>query len=325
MSDDHEMVEAVPPRPFADRALAEFIRGLADQPPMSSVGDPEELRRQISARAAPRPLGPEMPSTDLTPAGDGPPLRLYDPTGGIDMLVVYLHGGGWTVGDLDSHDRVCRRLAARSRAAVLAVDYRRAPEHPAPAAVDDAVTAIEWAASGPEELGGRASAIAVVGDSAGGTLAALAALRLRHEPSLPDVLVLVYANTDLDADGGSMQTNGHGFGLDADDVRWFNSLWVPDRRRWSDPDVSPLRVDDLSGLPETVVVTCAFDPLRDQGELFAQRLTDAGVLVTVRREPGMVHNFLLWDLISPACAAAADRVADDVAAALRRHAGASRS
>ena len=201
---------------------------------------------------------------------------------------------------------------------MLAVDYRLAPEHPAPAAIDDAVAVLEWVASGPAELGGRPRATAIAGDSAGGTIAALAALRQRHQPSCPDVLALCYANTDLDADDESMQTNAHGYGLDVADIRWFNSLWVPDRSRWADPAVSPLRVEDLHGLPETLVVTCELDPLRDQGEAFACRLADASVLVTLRREPGMVHNFLLWDLISPACATAADRVGDDIGAALRR-------
>ena len=268
------------------------------------------------------PLGPEMPTTDLTLTDSGLRMRLYRPTADVTGVVVYLHGGGWTIGDLDTHDRACRRLAARSGAAVLALEYRLAPEHPAPAAVDDAVSAIEWVASCPAELGMRPTAVAVAGDSAGGTVATLAALRLRHRRSCPDVLALVYANTDLAADGGSMATFAHGFGLDVADVHWFNGLWVPDRARWRDPAVSPLRVGDLSGLPETLVVTSALDPLRDQGEAFAARLADAGVLVTLRREPGMVHNFLLWDLISPACATAADRVADDISGALRRRAAA---
>lgn len=112
-----------------------------------------------------------------------------------------------------------------------------------------------------------------------------------------------------------MLTEGHGYGLEVADIEWFNSQWVPDRSRWTDPRVSPLLDPDPVGLP-TVVVTCEHDPLRDQGEAYARKLADAGVPVTMRREPGMVHNFMLWDLVSPACAAAADRVADDVADAL---------
>lgn len=161
---------------------------------------------------------------------------------------------------------------------------------------------------------------ALVGDSAGGTVAALAALRTRGVRSLaPDLMMLLYANTDLTASGGSMETNAHGFGLDIADVEWFNTQWVPDRSRWSEPDISPLMVADLSGTCPAIVVTCELDPLRDQAETFARRLVEAGVPVTTRREIGMVHNFMLWDLRSPACASAGDRVADDLATATWRH------
>lgn len=235
--------------PFADEALAEFVRALADQPPMSAVGEPGELRRQVGARSAQRPEGPAMLVGDFALGASGVLARLYRPAANLEALAVFLHGGGWTIGDLETHDRACRRLAARSRCSVLAVDYRLAPEHPAPAAVDDAVTALDWVASGPPELGGRPRSVAVVGDSAGGTVAALAALRRCRQRSAPDLVVMVY-------------------------------------------------------------------------EAFARRLADDGVLVTLRREPGMVHNFLLWDLVSPGCAAAADRVADDLGVALRRNASA---
>jgi acetyl esterase len=196
---------------------------------------------------------------------------------------------------------------------VLAVDYRLAPEHPAPAAVDDAIAVLDWLATGPVALGRRPAVTVIAGDSAGGTLAVLAALARRDSEAAADAVVMVYANTHLAAADGSMVAFAHGFGLDIDDIHWFNSNWVPDSARWSDPDVSPLTVADLTGLPEIVVVTCEFDPLRDQGEQFARRLRGAGVPTTLRREPGMVHNFLLWDHLSPACAAAVDRVADDIA------------
>jgi acetyl esterase len=123
----------------------------------------------------------------------------------------------------------------------------------------------------------------------------------------------VYANTDLTGSGASMDTEGHGYGLERDDIDWFNTQWVPDPDRRGDPGVSPLHAPDLTGLPATLVVTCEHDPLRDQGEAFVRRLQEAGVPTRLRREAGMVHNFLLWDLASPACAAAGDRVADDLA------------
>jgi acetyl esterase len=255
-----------------------------------------------------------------------PPLdcaaRLYRPTAAASTLVLYLHGGGWVIGDLETHDRACRRLAARSGASVLALDYRRAPEHPWPAAVDDAVAALRWIASQPPELEVMPRAVAVAGDSAGGTTAALACLRIRDEApnASPDVQLLIYANTDLGNSGASMQEQGHGYGLDVADIEWFNSQWVPDSAMLTDPRVSPLYAPDLTGLPAAIVITCEHDPLRDQGEAYAQRLGQAGVPTTARREPGMVHNFLLWDTVSPACAAAADRAAADLAAALNQRA-----
>lgn len=307
---------------FADQALADLVASFAAFPSMSASGDVAALRRMTDERSAQRPPGPAMATVDLV-VGAGPTVRAYDPAGASDApvriggrpVVVYLHGGGWTIGGLTSHDRACRRLAERSGSVVVAVDYRLAPEHPAPAAIDDTVAVLEWLATGPTEMGGRPSSVTVAGDSAGGTLAALGALRTRGTDAAPDRLITAYANTDLAATEGTMVDLAHGCGLDTADVRWFNEQWVPDRTRWADPDVSPLHEPDLAGLCPATIVTCELDPLRSQGEAFAHRLVDAGVPVTIRREPGMVHNFLLWDLQSPACAAAGDRFADDLATA----------
>lgn len=274
------------------------------------------MRRATEKRSAKRPPGPDMPTLDVQIDGRLPG-RLYQPDDPADALVIYFHGGGWTIGGLESHDRACRLMAERAGVRVLAVDYRLAPEHPAPAGIDDAVAAFEWVAGGPEVLGVRPRVVALAGDSSGGTLAALAALRIAKHAATPDLVVLVYATTDLDAEGGSMITNAHGYGLDVDDIEWFKRQWVPDPARWTDPDVSPLRAD-LTGFPETIIVTCELDPLRDQGEAFGDRLRGAGVEVLVRREAGMVHNFLVWDLISPSCAAAVERLADDIGAAVQR-------
>jgi acetyl esterase len=203
----------------------------------------------------------------------------------------------------------------------LAVDYRRAPEHPWPAAVDDAVAALRWVASQPSELEMTPGPVAIAGDSAGGTIAALACVRARDEApeAQPRTQLLIYANTDLGNSGASMREKGHGFGLDVADIEWFSSQWVPSPSMLTDPRVSPLFVPDLSGLPAAVVITAEHDPLRDQGEAYARRLRQSGVPVKARREEGMVHNFMLYDTISPACAAAADRVAADLKVALSPH------
>ena len=305
---------------FADTELETFIREFYARG-VTSAADTgaDALRAGTVQRAKERPKGPELHQvTNVILKGRGPAVRIYrstpDPTG----VVVYFHGGGWTIGDLDTHDRACRRLCETSGVVIVAVDYRRAPEHPWPAAVDDGIAVIEWIATKPNELGLINGLVGVAGDSAGGLLAALVSHRLRDQAPtlLPTAQFLIYANTDLTNSGASMTTEGHGFGLEVADIEWFNEQWVPDRSMWTDPRVSPLFEPVLTGLPPTVVVTCEHDPLRDQGEQYAKRLTQAGVPVVLRREPGMVHNFMLWDLISPACAAASDRVAHDIAGQL---------
>jgi acetyl esterase len=260
---------------------------------------------------------------DVAIPPDHLPARLYRPVAGPTAMVVYLHGGGWVIGSIDTADRACRRLAAASGLSVLSLGYRLAPEHPWPAAVDDAMAALEWAASLPPQLGPPPTAVGIAGDSAGGTVAALACLRARDElpQASPAVQALIYANTDLTNSGPSMRSEGHGFGLEATDIDWFSAQWVPDPAMRRDPRVSPLYAPDLTGLPAAIVITCEHDPLRDQGEAYAARLRDAGVLLTGRREQGMVHNFMYWDLISPACAAAAGRVAADLRSALAAASG----
>jgi acetyl esterase len=185
--------------------------------------------------------------------------------------------------------------------------------------VEDTVDALRRISARAPELGEQTGTVAVAGDSAGGTLAALACLRLREEPEqLPDLQVLIYSNTDLaDEDSPSMREKATGYGYEARMSFFFRRQWVPDRSRWADPGVSPLRAPDLSGVPAAMVITAEHDPLRDQAEAYAVRLREAGVEVLARREPGLVHNFLQFDEISPACAAAADRIAAEIGERLR--------
>jgi acetyl esterase/lipase len=270
------------------------------------VLDVAALRAGSRERAAQRPPGPRLASvTDLDR------LRHYRPVAEPRPLLVFLHGGMWLLGDLETHDRLCRQIAAGAGVEVLAVDYRRAPEHPWPAAVEDAVAAIRYAA---DQL---ADTVAVGGDSAGGCLAALAALALREEEPLA-AQILACPNTDLTGRHPSMAEKGTGFGLEAADVLAAAALWMPDTARHADGDVSPLHAGDLSGLPPTVLVTAEHDPLRDEGDEFARRLVEAGVPVVHRCEPGLPHGFVqAMDLTSPAAAAALERFIADIRTALR--------
>ncbi|GAA4563768.1 alpha/beta hydrolase [Micromonospora coerulea] len=247
---------------------------------------------------------------DLTlPGPEELSVRLYRPTLEPRPLVVYLHGGGFVTGDLDSHDRICRRLAEVVNVAVLAVHYRRAPEHPAPAAVEDVVRVVGWAAEHLQDLGGDSEMrIALAGDSAGAALAVLAAVRLRDGDGPPvSALLLVCPNADMTLSMPSVQEQGHGWGLDAEDLAWLVEQWVPNPRQRADPAVSPLYAP-LHGLPPTVLATAEHDPLRDEGDALAARMAQAGIYVRHLRHTGLVHGFLSLDHVSPAAAVVGDNL-----------------
>ncbi|WP_323747931.1 alpha/beta hydrolase fold domain-containing protein [Catenulispora rubra] len=301
---------------LADAELAAFIAAVRqDDGPSARELGAAELRRGQRQRVQAQPRGPEVGTvTDLPVGPDQVPVRVYRPTGEPRATVVFLHGGMWVIGDLESHDRACRRLVEAVGVTVVAVDYRRAPEHVWPAAVDDAVQVLRWAYDdGGATTGTAAGPLVVMGDSAGGNLATLACLRLRDEGRpLPALQVLLYPNTDLTLSQPSVKTKATGWGLDADAVAWGAELWVPDPGRRADPTVSPLFAD-LHGLPPAVVVTAEHDPLRDEGDAYAARLTAAGVPVRHRCEAGQVHGFLTLDLVSPAAASAGSRVFADLA------------
>lgn len=305
---------------LADDELAAFVSMVrSDSGPSARELGVTELRKAQRERVRAQPRGPEIGTVrDLTVGESAIPVRLYRPDGEPRGTVVFLHGGMWSIGDLESHDRACRRLAATIDVTVVAVDYRRAPEHVWPAAVDDAVAALRWAraeadAGATAGAVGTAGPLVVMGDSAGGNLATLACLRLRQAGDpLPALQVLAYPNTDLTLSHPSVQTKGSGWGLDADAVAWGAENWVPDPARRADPDVSPLYAD-LHDLPPAIVVTAEHDPLRDEGDAYADRLAQAGVPVRHRCETGLIHGFLTLDLVSPAAAAAGERIFADVA------------
>lgn len=219
-------------------------------------------------------------------------VRIYHPGGASLPVVVYFHGGGWVLGSIATHDGYCRALANAAKAIVVSVDYRLAPEHPYPAAVHDAYAAVCWASQQMAELGARPGPIVVAGDSAGGNLAAAATLMARERGG-PEIRyqVLVYPITDHDFETGSYRDFANGYFLTREAMRWFWNHYCPDATRRNDAFASPLRADDLGGLPPALVITAEFDPLRDEGEAYALRLREAGVEVTYRRYDGMIHGF----------------------------------
>ncbi|WP_336214970.1 alpha/beta hydrolase [Nonomuraea sp. LPB2021202275-12-8] len=266
-----------------------------------------ELRESSRRRAADRPKGPALSHVEDLHGPDGIPLRHYRPAEQPRPLVVFAHGGAFVLGDLDTHDRTCRRIADACDVEVLAVDYRRAPEHPCPEAIDDVAAVLRWARP-----------VAVAGDSAGGYLATMACLRLRDaDDPLPDLQILICPNTDLTLTQPSVLDKGTGHALDADFLAWAITCWTPDPADRA--AASPLLAPDLHGMPDALIVTAEHDALRDEGDAYARRLARTGAHVVHRREPGLEHGFIQgMDLTSPEAAAAHDRLFDDIAALIHR-------
>ncbi|MGY6500476.1 MAG: alpha/beta hydrolase [Acidimicrobiales bacterium] len=219
------------------------------------------------------------------------PARAYVPdSDGTPPVVVYYHGGGWVLGGLDSHDGTCRALANASGAVVVSIDYRLAPEHPFPAAVDDAWAALEWVAANAAELGAEPARLAVAGDSAGGNLAAVVALQARDAGSPPlRGQLLVYPATDATMSHASIEENAAGYFLTKADMEWFYRHYAPERP--DDWRLSPLAAPDPARVAPALVFTAEFDPLRDEGEAYARRLADVGVPVDLVRKDGLIHGF----------------------------------
>lgn len=234
---------------------------------------------------------------DRVVPGDGIdiPVRVYTPqdaVGGDAPLLVWLHGGGWVIGDLDTADATARALANRSGAVVVSVDYRLAPEHPFPAGLEDALAALTWSVENAELLGVDASRVAVGGDSAGGNLAAALCQRVRDEfgPHI-DFQLLAYPVVDCTLSHPSIDENAEGYFLTKDAMVWFVGHYLAD----CDPKAaaaSPLHADTLAGLPPALVITAQLDPLRDEGEAYAAALRDAGVSVEAVRYDGQIHGFM---------------------------------
>ena len=305
------------------------IKALLDQlAAMESVDygqvTPEGMRQSIKLLTAAD--GPQESVASVEEAhADGPagpiPLRVYRPAvnhGGAPLpILVWYHGGGWVIGDLDTADTTCRKLANRAGVLVISVDYRLAPEHPAPAPLEDAWAALGWVGEQAGALGGDPVRLAVGGDSAGGNLSALVAVRarddgaraLRHQ-------LLVYPATDLTRSHPSHAENGDGYLLTNEAMSWFLAHYLGPADDPKHPSLSPLYVDDLSGVADASIITAELDPLRDEGEAYAARLRDSGVAVDLRRYDGMTHGFFQIGGITPVADAAVSEAASRLRAAL---------
>ena len=269
-------------------------------------------RQAYPNRKVPVPVGEVF---DLTIPGPGGALalRIYRPSGqGLHPVIVFFHGSGFVILDLDSHDDICRRLCAGASCVVVSVDYRLAPEHKFPAAPDDCLAATRWTALHAAEFGGDASRMAVAGDSAGGCLAAVTALRVRDEggPRLQAQL-LWYPVTDYPTSPtNSCLAYGAGFGLTQDGMRWFWDQYLEHPSAASHCHASPLRMATVAGLPSAYVLVAEFDVLRDEGEAFARRLSEGGVETVTSRWASMNHGFLKYaGVLDEADAAMADACA----------------
>ena len=282
----------VPLHPESRRLLDELeALGL---PPISTVTLEEARGRLLPWAGALEEVGRVVDEQCAGPAG-AIRVRRYHPLDDSTQprhLLVFFHGGGWLIGSIESHDDLCRRLANACAAVVVSVDYRLAPEAPYPAAVEDCLSALEWA-DGSRESWGVTGITGVAGDSAGGNLAAVVAQRARDRgtPSLGCQLLL-YPVTDWNLDSGSYLAYSEGYGLTRESMGWFWQQYLGDQDP-TQPGASPLRAGSLAGLPATYVVTAEYDTLRDEGDAYARRLEAAGVSVTRECLPGLLHGFLL--------------------------------
>jgi acetyl esterase len=275
----------------------------------------EGARRELETSA--RVLAPEPPPhahvEDIEVDGAAGPLpaRLYRPLGASPdaPCLVYFHGGGWVLGSLESHDAPCRAFAEGAGCVVVSVDYRLAPEHPFPAAVDDATAAFRAIAKDPSRFGIDPSRIAVGGDSAGGNLAAVVCLDTREDAVRPCFQLLIYPGTDMTMSFPSIQSLGRGFFLERATMDWFLNHYVPGSAVRATPRASPLFAPSHAKLPPAFVVTAGFDPLRDEGRAYAKKLADAGVPCEERCYGSLFHGFLhTWGVLRAARAPLEDMI-----------------
>ncbi|AEC21991.1 alpha/beta hydrolase domain-containing protein [Pusillimonas sp. T7-7] len=286
------------------QALIDFTRQQGN-PPLGQVPVEQSRAESNAVRAQLQPDPPVLASVEdgmISGPGADIPFRIYraDMASSSAPAVIFFHGGGFVMGDLDSHDIVCRQICKESACTVIAIDYRRAPEHRFPAAVDDAIHAAAWLREQAAEFGIDADRIALAGDSAGANLATVVAIDMKRNGLQPLALqILFYPVTDQHADYDSKQRFANGYLLTRSAIGFYAEQYFENESDKQDWRASPIRQEDLSGLPEALVITAGFDPLVDEGEAYALRLAQAGVRTTLRRFPGQVHGFVTRGRIVP--------------------------
>ncbi|MDG2382137.1 MAG: alpha/beta hydrolase [Pirellulaceae bacterium] len=255
---------------------------------------PDESRRIFAGLTNLFGVGPQLPHVFDYEIGDRIPVRVYQcSTSELRPVIMYFHGGGWVLGNLDTHDALCRRIASASHCHVVAVDYRLAPEYPFPAAIDDSYEATEYVENHSEIFRLRPGSLAVAGDSAGGNLAAAVCLKARDEqgPKI-SLQLLIYPIVDHSFETSSYRDFADGFGLTRNTMKWFFRQYVPHQIPAENAYLAPARATSLRDLPDAHIITAEYDVLRDEGESYADKLANAGVRSTLQRYDGMLHGFI---------------------------------
>ena len=308
-----------------DPAVQALIDQLAANPAPKlwelPVADGRALYVAMSQMLEPQGVPIGKVENKTVPGAAGPiPIRIYTPMGGgtIQPAIVFFHGGGWVIGSLETHDALCRQLANEFSCKVVSVDYRLAPEHKAPAAFDDAFAVAQWVEKNASSLEIDANRLAVAGDSAGGNLAAAVAIAAKHK-GVPKISfqLLIYPTLQMRPNTQSMKEFAEGYFLEKKSMDWFYDQYLTADADINDPRYSPLAVSDLAGLPRAYIVTAGFDPLKDEGKAFADKLNRAGVAAVYVNYDGMIHGFFNMSAALPSAKTAIAAAASAVKEALK--------